>query len=60
MTIYEQRKTDWERSRSEMLAAANDPTRSAAVRTEANRRVAILDGCLRKNAERIAKASATA
>ena len=59
MTL-DQQKAKLEKSHSEMLTAASDPTRSANAKAEANRRVTILDGLLRSVADQQARASATA
>lgn len=55
MTL-EQQKAKLQASRSEMLAAIRNRELPEAQRTEAKRRVMILDGCLRLVAEQLAKA----
>lgn len=49
----EQQKAKMQTSRSEMLAAVRNLELPEAHRTEAKRRLSILDGCLRKNRERL-------
>ena len=53
MMNLEQQKAKMQTSRSEMLAAIRNRELPEAHRTEAKRRLSILDGCLRKNRERL-------